>query len=275
MLSVGVIDINDSTITLPRRIIYETSEKWVTVPVQMFHEGVIKALSGPCEGGCAISTDGLDCGGTLGVNIEYRGHYRLLSTAHVLTMHDDSNKGKTVYMCIEDDTDPIVYSNGDKKDKKKINKKPIAVIKDHIRVRVYNKKEVDNPERFTQDLAWAEFLNEQGFPTVRGIGNVQGIRPPQQREYVKYYGAASLAVQDKIKIISTNAAMVMKVDGCGWVFYENIIKLNTFGSTLEKGDSGSALVAESDTKVVGMLMGKHVDEQAPKQELDRAYACKL
>lgn len=47
VLSIGVIDPKAPTVELPEMIIYETSssQKWVKVPVQIFHEGVIKALS--------------------------------------------------------------------------------------------------------------------------------------------------------------------------------------------------------------------------------------
>ena len=58
VLSVGVIDINDSTPELLKIIIYETSQKWVKVHVEIYEEGIIKGLNGPCERGCTIHTEG-------------------------------------------------------------------------------------------------------------------------------------------------------------------------------------------------------------------------
>ena len=46
VLSIGVIDINDLTTTLPKMIIYEIPQKWVKIPVKPYQEGVIKALGG-------------------------------------------------------------------------------------------------------------------------------------------------------------------------------------------------------------------------------------
>ena len=244
VLSVGVIDIKKSTVKLPKKVIYEMPEKWVKVPVQMFCEGVIKTLL--CEGGCEIFTESVNRHGTLGLNGKVHGQVYLFSCAHVLTEHNANNIGRYVY--IEGDTDPI------------------AVVEDHIPVRVYNRVNVHNPDRFTKDLAWAKIIANQWSPTIKEIGTVKGIRTPQRKEKVKYYGAASLGVQDDIPIRSTNAATRVEVEGHGWVFYEDVIKLNTFGFFLERGDSGSAMVAQKDTKVVGILMSKG----------DRnGYACKL
>ena len=248
VLSIGVININaPSSIKLPTTIIvFEMPQKWVKIPVQIFQQGVIKVL---CEGGCRVCTDGLGYGGTLGINIHYRGNTRLLSAAHVLTMHDDTNIGKRVYV----DNDGIVC--------------PIAVVEGHEPVTVYHTNTVANPERFTQDLAWGKLKTEQWFPTVRGIGNINGIRQPIEKEDVQYYGATSLDVQEDIPVRRLNDSVTVTLpDGIGYVFYRDVIKLDARYTSIEEGDSGSALVAQTDRKVVGILISASTDF---------AYACKL
>ena len=246
VLSVGVIDINDSTPQLPKIIVYETSQKWVKVHVETYEEGVIKALNGPCEGGCKIHTEGVgNGGGTLGMIRQCGdGQVYLYSCAHVLTEHNERNIQKNVY--VEGDTDPV------------------AVVEDHVHVEVYNRVDAGNRERYSHDLAWAKINPGTSWTLrVKEIGAVKGVRPPVENEMVKFYGAASLDVQGGIKIKSTNATTVVKVEEVG---YKDVIKLDTSNPTyFEEGDSGSAMVAESDTKVVGLLMsgGRF------------GYACKL
>ena len=238
VLSVGVIDINDSTPKLPKLIIYETPQKWVKVHVEIYEEGVIKALNGPCEGGCKIHTEGVrNGGGTLGMIRQCdNGQIYLYSCAHVLTQHNKCNIQKNVY--VEGDADPV------------------AVVKDHVPVRVYDRVDTENRERYSHDLAWAKINpGRKWTPTVKEIGQVKGVRPPVENEMVKFYGAVSLDVQGRIKIKSTNATTVVQVKDVGYVFYKDVIKLDTSNPTFfEEGDSGSAMVAESDTKVVGLLM---------------------
>ena len=56
----------------PKIIIYETPRKWVKVHLEIYEEGVIKPLNGPCEGGCKIHTeDVLNGGSTLGMIHQY------------------------------------------------------------------------------------------------------------------------------------------------------------------------------------------------------------
>ena len=251
VLSIGVIDLKAPNNEL-QMIIYEvSSQKWVKVPVQIFQEGVIKALSGPCKGGCKICTQGLNNSGTLGVNIEYNGQYRLLTCAHVLTEHKDTNIGKDIFVVDEGDYEPI------------------ASVESHVPVTVYNSKDVPYPVRSTQDLAWATISQQRGSPLVKEIGNVCGIRHPYQKEMVQYYGAVSLGLQDNIPVKSTSVAVAVKVptsEGDKWTFYERVIKLDIRYATVNKGDSGSAIVAQSDKTVVGILMSASESN---------AYACKL
>ena len=77
--------------------------------------------------------------GCLGANAIYRGTYRLLSTAHVLTKFDRNNLGKEIEVINHSTYVPMGVH-----------------VTDQVDVHVYNSPSVLNPVRANQDLAWAD-----------------------------------------------------------------------------------------------------------------------
>ena len=244
-LCIGVIKINND-IKLPEIAVYETSTKRIEVPVHVFEEGEIKALA--YEGGSAIKNEVLDSlEGSVGVNTIFNGTYRLLSCAHVLTEFDDANIGnqRRVKVCPSKD-EPFQLI-------------PVT-IEGHARARVYDMINPSIRRRAEQDLAWAKITAADGLPSVKEIGSVSGIRKPILNETVTLFGAYSQEQFMNIPIIGNNVRLTMPFNASDgkkkFVFFRGLWKLDLRKTekVLMPGDSGTAIIAEVDKAIVGILV---------------------
>ncbi len=249
VLRVGVIkklpanEIEDPDILLPKTVVYETPTKKVAVPVQVVEEGVIQALGPPYKGGSQVMTTGAIEQGTLGVNTQYKGTYRLLSAAHVLTQFDPGNIGKA----INARSDPVNDQY-----------QPMGTtVEGQVNVTLYTSSSEPNPVYAKQDLAWATVTPQQGSPEIIDIGAVNGIRDPNNSEKVQFYGAASEELQSDIVVADTSTMVTVRFqDGIGsykYGYFEDVCMLDISNASPLPGDSGSAMIAQSDKAIVGIL----------------------
>ena len=253
VLRVGVIkklpaeEIKAPDVLLPKRVVYKTLAKKVDVPVQVVEEGEIKALSPPWEGGSQVKTTDVKGQGTLGVNTQYKGKYRLLSAAHVLTRFNPANIGKTIIvrtLPFPDPSDPY---------------QPMGTtVEGQVDVTLYDSISEQNPVFTKQDLAWSgEITQQQGSPDIIGIGAVNAIRDPIVGEKVQFYGAASQELESDIVVEDTSTMMIASQnvgsDCYKYIYFEDVCRVDIKHTMLLPGDSGSAMIAQSDKAIVGIL----------------------
>ena len=92
----------------------------------------------PYKGGSLIITADLNLRGCLGANAQYKGSYRLLSAAHVLTAFDRYYVGKNVL--VENEEGDYVEIG--------------ATVTDQVDVVLYDTPNEPSPVYAKQDLAW-------------------------------------------------------------------------------------------------------------------------
>lgn len=249
MLCIGVIK-EDTSSELPKVAVYETSAKRVEVPVHIFVQGEIMALA-PYEGGSEIKNIALRMCGTVGVNTVFKGKYRLLTCAHVLTEFDDDN--------IECQRGIEVKHNED--EDFQLLRNPAVTVEGHVPVTVYDSPtpNQENPLEFAdQDLAWAKLTVANGLPSIKEIGSVSGIRKPELSDTITFFGAASQQLQRNIPILSNigRPRMTFRTSNndVKYAFFQNFWMLNMTTAVALPGDSGSAIIAEVDKAVIGILV---------------------
>ena len=248
VLRVGVIkklpaeDIKDPDVLLPKAVEYETLNKKVSVPVQVVEEGEICALSPPYEGGSKVHATGAVGWDTLGVNTYYKGKHRLLNAAHVLTRFDPANIGREINPQSHH-LDPF-QSMG-------------ITVEGQVDVELYDSPNVQNPVCAKQDLAWATITSQQGLPEIVSADPINDIRDPIKDELVQYYSASSQKLQSNIPVAdtATMAKVRIKVGNSSYkyAYFEDICCLDISQACPMPGDSGSAMIAQSDKRIVGIL----------------------
>ena len=278
VLGVGVIEklpcesIKDPDVLLPKFVTFpDKTGEIVEVPVKVMQEGRIRPLGAPYNGGSRIRNEGYTGVGRLGVGClgvgtDYDRQYRLLSAAHVLTEFQKENIGKNIEVYTDAGTWEI-----------------LAPIAGHIPVKVYDNIPEAIPEHnwARQDLAWADVTEQHvSRQEVKSIGQVQPIREvPIQDEKIKIFGGKSKKLEEDIYIDCTYAADrldVPIVDHQGviiaykYVFFEDVCRVKRGDSCtrLIPGDSGSAVIAEHDNAIIGILFGA-------SESKDSYYFCKL
>ncbi len=184
-----------------------------------------------------------ECDGTLGVNTQYKGTYRLLSAAHVLTQFDPGNIGKAINARSDPGNDQY-QSMG-------------TTVEGQVNVTLYASSSEPNPVYAKQDLAWATVTPQQGSPEIIDIGAVNGIRAPNNSEKVQFYGAASEELQSDIVVADTSTMVTVRLQvGIGsykYAYFEDVCRLDISNASVLPGDSGSAMIAQSDKAIVGIL----------------------
>ena len=276
VLGVGVIEklptksIRYPNVLLPKFVTFpDKTGEIVEVPVVVMQEGRIRPLGAPYNGGSRIRNEGYTGVGrlgvgSLGVGTDYHRQYRLLSAAHVLTGFQEENLVKYIE----------VYDPDEEK------WETLAPITGHIPVEVYGNIPKTIPEEHwaRQDLAWADVTEQHvSRQEVERIGQVQPIREePIHAEMIKIFGGKSKRLEESIYIDCTYAALRLElpiVDHQGvitykYVFFEDVCRVKRGHKRLIPGDSGSAVIAERDNAIIGILFGA----SEPK---DSYYFCKL
>ena len=240
---IKILSVRASDIYLPKTVLFETEDKVkVEIPVQVVEEGEIFALNPPYKGGNLVKTETIKKKGTLGVNIHYKGVYRLLSAAHVLTWFDESNIGKKI-LASSDEGEHFEDTG--------------ATVTGQVNVVLYDTKSQPAPVYAKQDLAWANITEDKGSPEINKIGHVGGIRDPYVEEFVQFYGGTSECLYNNLKVLDVSAKcrVTFNINGdLKYGYFEEAVKIDITQAALFEGDSGSAVIAQSDKAIVGILM---------------------
>jgi hypothetical protein len=170
--------------------------------------------------------------GTLGVNITWQGKFRLLTNNHVIA--NNGNAGGTVYQPIQS----VIRDNS------------LSTVAGFVGVVTYTSRRQPNPVLNQYDFAWCEMTTQLGDPAISGIGVPQGIRAPVNGEAVQWIGYATGTVQSTT-ISTVGGQIVIEFGSNEWAWFQGVIQFA--GGTAASGDSGAAIVATSDNKVVGLI----------------------
>ncbi|GAL86048.1 hypothetical protein CbC4_1039 [Sporocytophaga myxococcoides] len=196
-------------------------------------QGSLDNYKRPCPGGFQVEGEAVGLVGTLGVNIEYQGTYRLLSCNHVLSKNGQAQN--YVYQPV----DSLWKWNG------------LADVSGYIPLTLYPNRNEPNPEFNEQDLAWCDIDPTLGAPNIYYLGVPKGIRKPKVGERIRLVGAKTGSVQTaNIQSITFRCASNFCNTG-QWAFYKNLIQLDQVITV--SGDSGAAYMAD-DGYIVGLHM---------------------
>ncbi len=198
----------------------------------------------PYKGASLIKNAALKEVGCLGANALYEGSYRLLSAAHVLTKFNRDYIGTQILV-------------GDKNG----NMVEIgATVTDQVDAVVYDTP-TETPEYATQDLAWAIITPQEGSPEIKELGLPEIIRKINPGECVKYYGGYSMDCEEHVKVtdIMVRMRLTMKTHSGNtikYVYFKDVCRMEPLHPYLGEGDSGTAILAQSDNALLGILMSK-------------------
>jgi hypothetical protein len=133
-----------------------------------------------------------------------------------------------------------------------------ATVTDQVEVVLYDTSTESQPVYAKQDLAWANITTERGSPEIIQIGTAGSIRKINPGEHVKYYGGYSMDLGDNVEvedIMATTKVRVITPSGSTkYGYFEDVCRIKPLMSFLNSGDSGTAIVAQSDNALLGILM---------------------
>ena len=237
------------------------------------------------KGGCQIATYDhfTGCGGvgSLGACIRWEdGSYKLLSASHVLTQHDPDKIGGTILARKSGDSFGDWFNTELK-------------VENHYPVTLYNDSRQNNPITSKHDLAWADvplcYLVDDAMLVsceIERIGEPRGARDPVSDDTFIFYGGVSQCLQetylhklDPSESLSTNRTTKVKIHGYHgtydrYVFFEDIVRIDVSMQIIFPGDSGSAIIAQVDENIVGILIAASYPVGA-RYNYQYGYFCKL
>ena len=250
-----------------------SNNKVVVIPVTVVEDGELKFIGNDVEHGNAgtANDDAKYKGGSLirnakiererygclGANAEFQGVYRLLSAAHVLTEFDPENLGGNILVRNFEGAEVPIG----------------ATVTGHVPVELYDTPNETNATYASQDLAWADITRDVGSPEIDGIPEIPNrIRRISSSDSVVQYSGGSAGdfasyvdVEshiDSVKIKTINST----TEATKYAYFEDLCRIEPFMSFLKEGDSGTAIVAESDSDLVGILIGMNDKEKESKSE---------
>lgn len=211
----------------------ETTIPTDVVEVGELHLDVNDQRVRPAPGGYQIAAANLPGTATLGVNIVWAAKYRLMTNNHVIA--HNGNLGADVYQ-------PSGGSN---------NK--LGTVDGYIPVVTYPSPNQPFPHFNNQDLAFSNLTPAVGSPDIAQIGTPSGLRAPIVGEQIVLVGKQTGQVR-KASVASITYSTTLQWPAPGsWAWFESLIRLNA--NVTQPGDSGSAYVALTDGKVVGIHIG--------------------
>ena len=218
----------------------------VDIPTDVVEVGVIRTVAmtdriRPTPGGYQIAVPRGMFGegtGTLGANIVYRGTFRMITNNHVIS--NNGNVDGTVYQ-----PEWALWGNS------------LTTVAGFIPVTTYPNRDEPNPTYNTCDLAWGDIAVTDGATNIAGIGQPAGIRAPVAGEAVRWIGQNTGVVQRaNIASITGRNKIDFGSTGTNWAWFQNVISFDA--GAVSQGDSGSAVVAMSDMKIVGLIFANDV-----------------
>jgi len=218
------------------------------VPTDVVEVGVLRACVldqkvRPTPGGYQVSVSAgwfAEATGTLGVNITWGGRFRMLTNNHVIA--NNGNSGSTVYQ-----PDWALWGNG------------LSTVAGCVPVVTYANRAQPNPVVNTTDFAWCDIAAADGDPAIHQIGVPAGIRAPAVHDPVRWIGKQTAVVQ-QATVASTAGRFVIEFEPGRWAWFKDCITFN--GGMVAQGDSGSAVVATGDTRVVGLIFANDAQQHA-------------
>jgi hypothetical protein len=227
---------------IPARIEVQTQQadgslRAVSVPTDVLEVGeselqVLDQRLRPCPGGYQVIAKATNISGTLGVNMVWRGRYRLLASNHVIS--ENGNVGLEVFQPQIDPNDPVGALTG------------------YVPVVTYPSENEQNPVENKQDLAWCDIGKELGAPKIHIIGLPKGHRQPKVGDTVRLVGKQT-GTEKTARIVSVTLKTKLKwpIGGTRWAWFGSLIQLDQVVTV--PGDSGAAYVAADD-----FVVGLHV-----------------
>lgn len=245
---------SDEKVNIPVKVVEEgeivATLPWAVKPPTS--EGVKPLDAAPYQGGSLIKNAGLNFTGCLGANTQYTGAYRLLSAAHVLTGFDRNYIGQQIL--VKDGSQVVDIG---------------ATVTDQVDVVLYDSPTVVDPVFAKQDLAWANITPNRGSPAIIDIGTPGGIRKIKSDEKVKFYLGTIGALETGVPVDDIYAKAILRVQSPSgatkYAYFEDVCRIEQ-SIPVDRGDSGTAIVAEDDNALLGILMSSG---------LFSSYFCKL
>ena len=259
---VGVIEkksgekIKKPDIFVPKFLKYikSNNSEEVHIPVKVVEEGELEPLTSdrdanpgnnaPYKGASLIKIAPLQDTGCLGANAQYQGSYRLLSAAHVLTKYDRGHIGNEIL--VQNNNGSYVNIG--------------ARVTGQIDVVLYETPTERVPVYSKQDLAWGDITEHQGSSEIKDIGTPTIIRAVREGERVKYYGGYSEERGTNVEVedigASTRVKILVPSGGIKYAYFKDVCRIKPEESRLDNGDSGTAIVAEDDNALLGILIAK-------------------
>lgn len=187
----------------------------------------------PAPGGYQIAAANLRGTATLGVNIVWAGRYRLITNNHAIA--HNGNLGADVYQ-------PSSGPNN-----------RLGAVDGYIPVITYSSPNEPFPHFNSQDLAFSNLTPAVGSPEIAQVGTPSGLRAPVLGERIVLVGKQTGQVR-KASVASITYSTTLQWPAPGsWAWFESLIRLDA--NITHPGDSGSAYVALTDGKVVGIHVG--------------------
>lgn len=197
----------------------------------------LKTFQRPVLGGTLISAEGIRGKGTLGASFLYKnGQYCFVSNNHVLSKNRPA--GNIVFQPIQQ-----IFSN------------QLGRVADRISTKYYTR--IPNKPIFnTSDVAWGFSSPNISSMEIKDIGQVRGRRSPNLGETILLFGGATQQ-RKEAEIISVTKRYRSRDPVMGHSFWRDGIELNK--KITNPGDSGSAYVAKSDFKIVGLHRAANIN----------------
>lgn len=232
------------------RMTHDGEATTVSAPTDVIEVGVVRLQAldqriRPIPGAYQITAAGIDGTGTLGVNLDWAGKYRLLTNNHVIS---ENGLGSLVYQPTEDDNNEIGKVDG------------------FTEVYTYPSRNEPKPRFNYQDLAWHNWEDgeETGMREIANLWKPNGYRPPRRGEKVKLIGKQTAGVKHAT-IESIEFQVSVKWSDGQWAWFGSMILLDR--NVTQAGDSGCAYLAEDDDMVVGLHIGV--------EEKGKSFGCQL
>lgn len=197
-----------------------------------------EAWDRPARGGFQINATrgglfpwSLDAVGTLGVNMQWMGRFRLLSNNHVLSRN---GLFREVFQ-------PSVRVFG-------IGK--LADVTGYFRIKTTKDEDITSRTPWNEyDFAYCDIDPGVASESILDIGKPNGFRDPKHGDAVRWIGETTGVVQNAL-IDDTDSTSKCEVAPGRWTFWRKVITF--LGGSSRPGDSGSAVVG-TDNKVVALI----------------------
>lgn len=243
-------NIKDPDIFVPKFFEYTKSHsnEVVHIPVKIVEEGVLELLisdgkadpvkNAPRKGASLIRSAPLEDAGCLEADVQHQGSYQLLSTPYVLTRYDHGQGGNEI-LTQNNEEEYVNTATG---------------VTGQADVVLYKTPTENDPFFTKQGLVSINATEYEGSPKLKDIGTQTRIRRVRkgERGYFEDIGR-NVEVED---IAASTILKVSLPDGIKYAYFTDVCRVNPEELPLNNGDSDSAIVAEDENALLGILIAK-------------------